>query len=106
VKSEFTRYLRPSKKPIVYNVLRTASGWQVQAFLPKRVSPDDRVLILDWFHSYRSQVQLQHPQWLTTFRFTEQSYFLDIISAENQKEMIVKAAETIQGWQQLDLEYV
>lgn len=49
------------RKMIVYNVLNTHNGFQIQAFMPRRVSVDDRTKVLDWFYSYRSQVHSQNP---------------------------------------------
>ena len=92
---------------IVYNVLKTRSGWQVQAFLPKRISADDRIVVIDWFHCYRSEVQRQHPLWLTSFSATDQVYLLDIMQASSPKDLIAQATTlaTNTDPRQLKLDY-
>ena len=86
--------VRAQKRKIVYNVLRTNNGWQVQAFMPKGVSGDDRILVLDWFHQYRAEVHRRHPLWITTFNPAERAYVLDIVQASSSKDFIVKATTT------------
>jgi len=104
VKLRLPKSLKPRKDAIVYNVLATPDGWQVQAFLPKRISPSDRCVVLDWFHEYRSKVQALHPIWLTTFRFAEQVYFLDIVRIDDPKDRVARAIDLVQQSQQLDLD--
>ena len=94
-----------AKKTIVYNVLHTQTGWQIQAFLPKRISPEDRVKIIDWMHSYRSEVRLKNPFWATMFYSTEYAYFLDITPNNDAKDLIAHAIDTGNTWQQLSFEY-
>jgi hypothetical protein len=105
VKRPLVDYFRSNKNRIVYNVLKTQKGWQVQAFLPRRISPDDRITILDWFHTYRSKVLEQHPLWLTVFNGTDQAYFLDIVQVDTPQELIAETVGTGQTWQQLELDY-
>ena len=93
------------KKIIVYNVLHTQTGWQIQAFLPKRISPDDRVKIIDWMHNYRSEVRRQNPFWITMFHSTEYAYFLDIIHNNDAKELLAHTIDNGNTWQQLSFEY-
>ena len=100
-------YLLASRnsKYIVYNVLKTENGWQIQAFLPRSISPADRMNLLEWFRSYRSEVQLLHPSWLTLFKATDRAYFLDVIPVQNPRHMLSKTAQAGQVWEQLELNY-
>ena len=90
------RYARPTKKEIVYNVLPTSNGWQIQAFLPDKISLGD---------CYRFSGASRTPYLITFFHFGEQSYFLDIIRADDPKELIGQLVELAQVWKQMDLEY-
>lgn len=81
------------EQKIVYNLLRTSAGWQLQAFLPRRVSIADKIKVIDWFHDYRTAVQKQHPLWLTSFNATDHAYFLDIVQASSPKDLIAKALD-------------
>jgi hypothetical protein len=99
-------YPTPNNKDIVYNVLRLDSGWRIEAFLPNRIPPSDRITVLKWFDSYANQVRAQHPQWNTRFRTAERAYFLDIRKLDKPSE-VAKATKTLQNelWQQLNLDY-
>ena len=102
---DLVRYARPIKKEIVYNILPTSSGWQIQVFLPNRLSPTDRMMVLDWIHAYRAQVRAENPTWVTFFHFGEQAYFLNIIRADTQQEMIAAVIDVAETWRQMDFEY-
>lgn len=93
------------RKSIVYNVLQTDNGWQIQALLPARISPSDRIKLLDWFRSYRDEVHHSRPSWVTMFSATERVYLLDVIRVSGPKEMIVKTVQPDQIWQQLKFDY-
>lgn len=95
----------PSRKPIVYNVLQTSNGWQIQAFLPTRISPDDRMKVLVWFDTYRTEVHRQNPLWLTNFRASGQAYFLDIVPVNDNKSLIARVIEAGTSWHQMDFQY-
>ena len=69
---------------------KTENGWQIQAFLPRSISPADRMNLLEWFRSYRSEVQLLHPSWLTLFKATDRAYFLDVIPVQNPRHMALQ----------------
>ena len=81
-------------------------GWRIEAYLPKRVAPIDRIKILERLDSYSSQVREQHPQWVTRFRAADQAYFLDIRQVDTPKD-VVEMAKTLQRelWHQLTLDY-
>jgi len=82
-------YLSRKNKSIVYNVVRTANGWQVEAVMPSKVPPSDRLKVLDWFKEYREQVRSAHPLWSTVFHPAEGRYTLDIRTvASNDKELM------------------
>ena len=108
MKTNFKSFLGRRDQKIVYNLLKTDAGWQVQAFLPRQVSANDRIAVIDWFHGYRSQVQREHPFWLTSFSGTDQAYFLDIVRADSPKDMIAKAINRQSQIQpeQLSFDYV
>ncbi len=76
---------------IVYNMLPTDNGWQLQVLLPKRVPPGDRRIVLDWLQSYRNEIRSKHPYWLTMFHSTDREYTLDILPAKDPKGAIVNA---------------
>ena len=94
------------RKSIVYNVIRTPSGWKVQAKMPRNVSAQDRMSVLDWFGEYRSTVRRENPMWLTVFNETEHASVLDIIPTGSPTELISKATEAANNWQQLEFDYV
>lgn len=104
MKLSLPKSLKRRKDAIVYNVLATPDGWQLQAFLPKGISPSDRCTVLDWFHEYRSKVQALHPTWLTSFRFAEYVYFLDIVRVDNPRERIARAVDLAEQSQQIELD--
>ena len=95
-----------SAKPIVYSVLRTDRGWMVYASLPQKISPSDRIKVIDWFHSYRSEIQRMNPRWQTMFYASEGTYSLDVVPATDPPALIAQAVEAAQTWKQLELDYV
>ena len=100
MKNFVTDLLGLKEQRIVYSLLRTSVGWQVQAFLPRHVSANDRIKVIDWFHSYRSTVHKDNPLWLTSFNCTDQAYFLDIMQASSPKDLIIKATDATSRFQQ------
>ncbi len=98
-------FFKKTRKPIVYNVVKTPSGWQIQAILPPRLSPSDKIKIIDWFHTYRSTIRAEHPGWSTTFHASESVYLLTVIPTIDQSAVIAAAVEAAQTWKQLDLDY-
>ena len=44
--------------------------------------------------------------WLTVFNETEHAYVLDIIPTGSPTELISKATEAANNWQQLEFDYV
>jgi hypothetical protein len=101
------RYPTEESKSIVYNVVKTDTGWRIEANLPKRVPPTDRMKVLTWLDSYASQVRTRHPQWNTRFRATDQTYLVDIHQLDSPAD-VAKATQALEGemWQQLTLDYV
>ncbi|HUG82904.1 MAG TPA: hypothetical protein VML01_14640 [Bryobacterales bacterium] len=96
----------PSKhKAIVYNVLETDNGWQIQALLPSRISPTDRLKLLDWFRSYREELKQSRPSWVTMFRATDRVYLLDVVPVSQPKDVLAKTVQPGEIWQQLNLDY-
>jgi hypothetical protein len=87
VSGTFNPFATPRKQKIVYNVIPTGQGWQVQALVPDRISVDDRIKVIDWFHAYRSTVRKQYPCWLTTFHSAKQGYYLDILRTDSPRDM-------------------
>jgi hypothetical protein len=87
-RDEVLKHLARFRSHITYDVLQTGSGWRIQATLARDVSPDDRIKIVEWLHSYRSTVRQQYPFWSTNFGATDQGYFLDINPTVELKEMI------------------
>jgi hypothetical protein len=71
------------------------NGIQIQALLPKRVVPDDRIKIIDWFHVYRTQVAAQHPTWVTMFHSTDYTYALDIFPTDTPRQFVAKGLEEL-----------
>ena len=98
-------FVRSKRNSIVYNVVPTSRGWQVQALVPDRISTDDRIKVIDWFHAYRSTVHRQYPFWLTTFHTADHGYFLDILKADDPREMLSHAVGTGTAWQQIELDF-
>lgn len=101
----FNPFLRSKSNQIIYNVVSTGRGWQVQALVPAKLSGDDRIKVIDWFHSYRSTVHKQYPLWLTTFHTAERGYFLDILKVDDPKQMLSQAVDVGLGVQQLELDF-
>lgn len=101
------RYTTEDSKYIVYNVVKTDTGWRIEANLPKQVPPTDRMKVLTWLDSYASQVRTRHPRWNTRFRATDRTYFVDIHQLDTPAE-VVKATQALEGemGQQLTLDYV
>ena len=94
-----------SKKAIIYKVLHTNGGYQIQAFMPRYMPAGDRTKILDWFQSYRVEVHRQNPYWLTVFHAGDHAYFLDIVPGETPKDLIVNAFDPANTWKQTSFEY-
>ena len=80
-------------KAIEYNVVPTSTGWQIQAVLTPDVSPEDRIKVIDWFHSYRSNVSHMNPLWLTSFTAGKEGYALDIYPASTPQQMLGNAVQ-------------
>jgi hypothetical protein len=82
------RYRRLSPESIVYNVRKTDRGWTLEAKIPKRLSADDKVTLINWFDSYRTTVRKMHPHWLTRFYSSGEGYFLDVDPVRSPKEVV------------------
>lgn len=100
------RYTAGDSKDIVYNVLKTDTGWRIEAKLPKRVPSTDRIKVLTWLDSYANQVRIRHPRWNTRFRATDRAYFVEIHQLDTPAD-VAKATQALEGemWQQLTLDY-
>lgn len=84
----FNSYLSHKNKSIIYNVLKTDDGWNVEILLPSNIPPSDRIKILDWIRSYRVQVRAEHPLWSTVLHPSLDCYVLEIRRTNNDKELI------------------
>jgi hypothetical protein len=86
--SNVNPYLSKRSKSIVYNVNKTADGWDIEVLMPRRIPASDRIAILDWVHQYRQQVRAAHPFWSVVFHPSSNRYVLEIRKANNDKELI------------------
>jgi len=84
----FNSYLSHKNKSIVYNVLNTADGWDLEILLPSRIPPSDRIKILEWLRGYRAQVRSEHPLWSTVLHPSLDRYVLEIRRTNNDRELI------------------
>lgn len=91
------RYKR-APNAIAYNVVKVAGGWRVEAHFPKRISPQDRLIVLKWFQDYRNQVRQSNPLWVTYFSSHADAYFLDVRPVASPKELIEKCQYPKQIW--------
>ena len=87
------RYRTQSDKSISINVLKTDSGWRVEALTPRKMSGRDRAVLISWFASYREQVRKKHSLWLTRFYSDDQGYYLDIRAINNPRELAEKGQD-------------
>lgn len=94
-----------NRKPIVYNVNPLGHGFQIQAVLPRRVDPNDRVKVIDWFRDYRVQVHNLNPYWVTMFHVNGNTYALDVIQADGPRQLVERAIPSGPHWQQLSFDY-
>ena len=79
---------RSDPNAIVYDTVKIAGGWRLEAKLPNHVSDQDRTTVLNWFQQYRSSVRDAHPLWVTSFHFGDRRYFLEIRPAGSPRELL------------------
>jgi hypothetical protein len=74
---------------IVYSVNKISDGWKISATLPESTSPNDRMKVIDWFHSYRAEVRRINPLWLASFRIggSNNDYVLEIRPTGNIRQL-------------------
>jgi len=89
----FNSYLSRRNKSIIYNVLNTSDGWDIEISLPAHTPPSDRVKVLEWLRSYKAQVRSEHPHWSTVLLPSLDRYVLEIRRTNNDKELIATAEE-------------
>jgi hypothetical protein len=76
------------QKGITYDLSRRGNSYVLSVSLPgKHVSCDDRVMILEWLHSYRTQVLKSNPNWCANFNASKQGYTLEICPVKDLKDM-------------------
>ncbi len=93
-------------KPIVYNILATEGGWRLEAYVAPRVSPEDRITVLEWLNSYKAQVRRTHPSWIVSFRAANPyAYSLDIRRVDQKQERAAETEKLKQMWHQLAFDY-
>ena len=102
--------LFPEKKPIVYNMVRTDTGWRLTAYVPPNAPHDDRVAVVRWFGNYEQQVKREQPAWVVRFKTSDPcNYELDMLSlhptsvGEKNQAQLVQNVETL--WNQLSFDY-
>jgi len=84
----FNSYLSTANKSIVYNVLKTSDGWNVEVIVPPRIPASDRVKVLEWLRDYKGQVKAAHPLWSTVLHPSLNRYVLEIRKTNSDKELI------------------
>lgn len=98
-----------TRKPIVYNMTRTGTGWRLTAYVPPNAPARDRLTVLHWFGDYQEQVRRAQPDWLVRFKAPDLcNYELDVteiqpsgVSDDNQAQL----AKLDTLWHQLPLNY-
>jgi hypothetical protein len=98
-----------NRKPIVYNMTRTGTGWRLSAYVPPNAPANDRLAVLNWLGTYQQQVKLAQPDWLVRFKASDLcNYELDVteikpssVSGSNQAQL----AKLDTLWHQLPLNY-
>ena len=81
-------YLPRRSKAIVYNVLQTTDGWNVEVVMPAKIPPSDRLKVLEWLRDYREQVRTAYPLWSTVLHPSTERYVLEIRKTNNDKELL------------------
>lgn len=70
------RSSREDENAIRVDTIPRTGGWVTHVVLPKNVSPDDRMKMLDWVGLYRSKIRSEHPDWWVSFRTCTHGYRL------------------------------
>jgi hypothetical protein len=94
----FPNRFKRDEKAIYYSFVKMADGWKIEAVVPKRVSPDDRLRIVNWLRDYKSQVQKIHPSWVTRFSPMERGYTLHIVPTGSARELFEKGQNLKDIW--------
>lgn len=84
------RFMKPRSDVIVYNVRKSGEGWRVEVKLPKRISPEDRISVLNNLWQYKVALIANHPTWFVRFGSGENAYTLDVIPANRASKDLVK----------------
>ena len=87
-----------SDRAITYTVIKTPDGWRIEVTFPKRVSPSDRMKVLDWFHSYRSEVRRINPLWLASFHVGDNGYVLEIRPVNDVRQLVEAGEQVKEIW--------
>lgn len=83
----------------VCNIWPVDDGWRVQVVLPRQLSKEQRVEILNWLASYRAEIRQQHPHWLMRFSDNGHEYVLDIVPADGPREALRNLLPFVQSRQ-------
>ena len=89
----------------VCNVWPVDDGWRVQVVLPRRLSNEQRVEILDWLFAYKAEVRQQHPYWFTLFSDNGHEFILDVVQADGPRQALRKLLPFIQSRQPVGTDY-
>lgn len=101
--SSFGVYERPDYA--VCNVWPVDDGWRVQVELPRQISEEERVEILNWLASYRAEIRERHPNWLTRLSDNGHEYVVDVVPADGPRDALRKLLPFIQSRQRVETDY-
>ena len=87
-----------SANAIVYAVTKVPDGWKVSATVPEKTSPDDRMKVIDWFHTYRAAVRRSNPFWLANFHVGDSGYVLEIRPTADVRQLVEAGEKVKEIW--------
>ncbi len=93
----YNRYRAPDNS-ISLNTVRTEHGWRIDASISGKISANDRVKLIQWFHDYRSKLRQLHPLWITRFSSSPTGYTLDIRPMQSMREVAEKGEDLKSIW--------
>lgn len=98
-----------TKKPIVYNMIRTGNGWRLTAYVPPSAPSKDRQAVIQWLGSYKQQVKTAQPDWVVRFKAEDTCHYeLDVLELKVPRAGASphERAETLDDvWQQMSFNY-
>lgn len=75
----------------MYNIAKMDDGWRIEATFNRRVSPEDRRTVIQWFQQYRSNLRHQHPLWVANFRTLDnRGYALEVKPVSKPRDLMEK----------------